>query len=504
MKTTGPPIVSTGGGGGLYGGGGGGCGGIRAKRGGFVPGRGADGGIFLTWTPTPITSGMTGYHSGGTIGSGGSMILAADGKPLCRSVVLLNTVGIGYHCGVQLLRQTDGWYRGVKAVWVPNYDGTVHDILWASFDQNEPIPDWVRRVPWFVMATAALTTASVSPWTVDPTWNAASNSVELVGAGGSGAQGTTGSSSSGGGGGAGGNYTKLSNGAISGTVAFKVGVGGTGSGNTNRTSWESDQTGSPANYYFASSGGNASGVTGGTASGVGDTNGTPAITFTVSLQHVGASAATTGVNFGGTGGGGCGGPANNGGAGGNAASGNGGTGGGGANNGVTGKGSDSSGSVTGGPGGLGSSGTGGTGGTTTGNPGTGNSGGEGSDGSASAVNLTGGAGGSGTDFDVTHGLGGGGGGSGQCTSNTTQTSTGGGGGLYGAGGAGTGGCRGTSSTRTIGVGASGLLFLTWTPASFAWFDNMTHNLDPRREPFRAVGGSPTISDRDSPWRKYSA
>jgi len=107
------------------------------------------------------------------------MILGADGKPLRRSVLLLNTVGIGYRCGVELLRQTDGWYKGVKAVWVPNYDGTVHDILWASFDQDEPVPDWIRRVPFFTMATQVLTTASVSPWTVDGTWNAASNSVVL-------------------------------------------------------------------------------------------------------------------------------------------------------------------------------------------------------------------------------------------------------------------------------------------------------------------------------------
>src|SRR5205085_780388 len=74
-----------------------------------------------------------------------------------------------------------------------------------------------------------LTTADTSPWTVPGDWNNASNTVELIGAGGGGQGGTTvsggGSAGASGGGGA---YTKLSNGAVSGTVSFSVGTGGTG------------------------------------------------------------------------------------------------------------------------------------------------------------------------------------------------------------------------------------------------------------------------------------
>src|SRR5690349_18984557 len=137
MKTP-IPVISTGGNGGLYGGGGGGCGGIRSKGGVFVPGRGGDGIIFITWTPASTSSLVSGSAGKVGLAGGGQMILGADGKALSRNVVLLNTVGIGYGCGVQLLRQTDGWYKGVKAVWVPNHDGALHDILWASFDQDEP------------------------------------------------------------------------------------------------------------------------------------------------------------------------------------------------------------------------------------------------------------------------------------------------------------------------------------------------------------------------------
>src|ERR1700687_5812223 len=74
-----------------------------------------------------------------------------------------------------------------------------------------------------------LLTTDTSPWTVPTDWNAASNTVELIGAGGGGTGGSTisggGSGGSGGGGGA---YTKLSNGAVTVSVVFKVGTGGTG------------------------------------------------------------------------------------------------------------------------------------------------------------------------------------------------------------------------------------------------------------------------------------
>src|SRR6266702_2440448 len=273
---------------------------------------------------------------------------------------------------------------GGKILWVPNFDGTVRDILWASPDPNDPIPlywrDWIERVPVFTMATAILTTLSSSPWTVDPTWNAANNSVELLGAGGNGAQGTTGSSSSGGGGGSGSPYMKLTNGSITGTVPFRIGVGGEG-GIAVGTVWEGTDA---TNSYSVGSGANASGTSGGSGSGVnGAPNGTPAVVFTVSINRTGGSVgASSGSNRGGGGGGGSSGPAGIGGDAGSTVTGNGGSGGGCANNGTTGNGGASSGTSVGGDGGLGSSGAGGTGGTTTGNNGSGDSGGEGSDGIA--------------------------------------------------------------------------------------------------------------------------
>jgi hypothetical protein len=355
---------------------------------------------------------------------------------------------------VQLLRQTDGWYKGVKAVWVPNYDGTLHDILWASFDQDEPIPDWIRRVPWFTMATQVLTTASSSPWTVDGTWNASSNSVELVGKGQDGGAGTTGANSSSGSGGGGAAYTKLTNGALGSTVDFAFSNTVSGVGGSLHTTWESSSA-FATNCYYATGGDTASNL---------GSQGTPGVTFTIAVHQNKVSGSSGGTNHGGGGGGGAAGPAAIGGTGGSTATGNGGAGGGGANNGASGNGGASSSTSTFGSGGQGSSGSPGA---TTGASGTGNSGGAGTNGTASGTTSgAGGKGGSGTNFDATHGLGGGGGGSGQETNNTgSETSTGGDGGLYGGGGGGCGGLRGTTSpTFVTGKGGDGVIFITWTPA----------------------------------------
>src|SRR6266702_2738100 len=204
---------------------------------------------------------------------------------------------------------------GGKILWVPNFDGTVRDILWASPDPNDPIPlywrDWIERVPVFTMATVVLTTANSSPWTVDPTWNAANNSVELIGAGGNGTNGTTGSNSSGGGGGGAGSYTKLTNGAISGTVTFKIGTAGGGGGAnvTNASCWENNTS---TNCYVATSGSNASGTTGGTGGSVSSSSqGSPPTAFTIAINcnvSVGGDGSGSGTNRGGGGGGGTGGP----------------------------------------------------------------------------------------------------------------------------------------------------------------------------------------------------
>src|SRR6266700_4331151 len=116
-------------------------------------------------------------------------LIAADGKPLQRRVILLNATGIFSPSFLQLLSQTDYWKQGAKIAWVPNWDGTVHDILWAHPDPNEPVPDWVRRVPYFTMMSATLTTSSVSPWTVDPFMATANHKVEMISGGGNGAAG---------------------------------------------------------------------------------------------------------------------------------------------------------------------------------------------------------------------------------------------------------------------------------------------------------------------------
>src|SRR6266566_2469740 len=345
----------------------------------------------------------------------------------------LYLVGLFSSAFLTLLYQTGYCRSGGKILWVPNFDGTVRDILWASPDPNEPIPlywrDWIERVPVFTMATTILTSANSSPWTVDSTWNATNNSVELVGAGGRGAAGTTGSGSSGGGGGGSAQYVKLTNGALGATVPFIFYTSGISSFGT---VFEDSSTGSHTNCYIAGSGFNASGTTHGNGGNVISTIGTPAVTFTVSLDRAGANGGNSGANLGG---------------------------GGGSNNGATGNGSGQT-------GGTGSSGTGGGAGNP-GTNGTGNSGGGGGNTVAAGLTVTGGNGGSGTDFDVTHGLGGGGGGSGQNTNNTAgETSTGGSGGLYGGGGGGCGGLRGTTSpTFTVGVGGAGVIALTWVATS---------------------------------------
>src|SRR6266568_841327 len=371
----------------------------------------------------------------------------------------LYLVGLFSSAFLTLLYQTGYCRSGGKILWVPNFDGTVRDILWASPDPNEPIPfywrDWIERVPVFTMATAILTSANSSPWTVDPTWNAANNSVELVGAGGKGAAGTTGSGSSGGGGGGSAQYVKLTNGALGATVPFIFYTSGISSFGT---VFEDSSTGSHTNCYIAGSGFNASGTTHGNGGNVISTIGTPAVTFTVSLDRAGANGGNSGANLGGGGGGGTPGALAAGGTGALSATANGG-GGGGSNNGATGNGSGQT-------GGTGSSGTGGGAGNP-GTNGTGNSGGGGGNTVSAGLTVTGGNGGSGTDFDVTAGLGGGGGGSGQNTNNTAgETSTGGSGGLYGGGGGGCGGLRGTTSpTFTVGVGGAGVIALTWVALS---------------------------------------
>ncbi len=419
------------------------------------------------------------------------MVLAADGKPFLRGILLL---GIYTPSFVPLMSQTASWVRGGKFVWLPNCDGTLHDIIWATTDIDEPTPDWVQCVPYFTMEAVAITTAQASPWAGATTWNPTQNSVELVGAGGTGAIGTAATSPAGGGGGGGGGYGQLITGPTAGSTAFKVGVGGTGNATTNNTIWESTTL---VTCYSVGSGANpaAASPTGGAAGAALVTTGTPAVTYTVpaGITHTGGTGGTSGSALGGGGGGGAGYRTANGGNGGTPTS----TGGGGGGAGGLANAGGSPSTSTGGTGGAGTSGAGGSGGGAVGNPGTGSSGGQGGAGNPGAVHCTGGAGSGGTsDFGfastipaaTNYGLGGGGGGSGNNNNNSTQVSTGGAGGLYGGGGGGCGGERGTSSTFVQGVGTDGLIFVTWSRFGFEALGATPFLLQPRPV---GAGGSPS-------------
>jgi hypothetical protein len=117
--------------------------------------------------------------------------------------------------------------------------------------------------------------------------------------------------------------------------------------------------------------------------------------------------------------------------------------------------------VVGGNGGNNFGGTGGgAGGASTGSDGTaGTNGGGGGGGSAGTISGTGGAGGTGTEWDATHGSGGGGGGAGF---GNTSGGVGGAAANYGGGGGGSGGTFG--SLANGGVGAQGIIIITYTPS----------------------------------------
>ena len=439
----------------------------------------------------------------------------APSQQHARRLQSLNRFGL-YAVGGVLLAQTGFWHSGGKIAWVPNYDGSVKEVIWATNDQNAPFPDWLINAPFLWLSTQVLTTASTSPWTVDGTWNATTNNVELVGSGGDALVASDGTRTVGNPGAGAGAYTKLANGALSGTVAFFVDPGNGGAA----TLFENTTN---SNCYFANSGQSggigpsSAGGAGGTA---GTTTGSPAVTFTVSTNNVGGTGGAVGggVVNGGAGGGGAGGPVAAGGTGGSNTNANGGGGGAGANNGAAGNGVNSTSGNNGKNGGQGSSGTPGTGGADPGggasaNPGgngTGNSGGGGgSVNNNNSGSCIGGNGGSGADFDATHGLGGGGGGSGRNGQGTGVPMRGGNGGLYGGGAGGVGQSNGTGNTWTNGKGGAGVIFLSWTPASGAPTgrnrnfhfiqqpkeEGLTRTSLPNRVPYSAYTSPPPL-----PWR----
>lgn len=276
-----------------------------------------------------------------------------------------------------------------------------------------------------------LTNTAATTWTVPSDWNNASNTIEVIGGGAGSGPAVAGV------GGGGGAYSKAVNVSLTpgATVNIAVGAGGatsTPGGDTylcNSTSNCADITGSAvvvgAKGGFSTSS-CCSGTTnpgGAAASGVGST------------KYSGGDATGAAGCCDSAAGGGAAGPNGNGGsgaiAGGSLNVGGGGGAGGGGTNGTS------------GAGGFGAGGTG--------------SGGSGNGGNGGGLNTSGADGGAGTEWNPVYGSGGGGGGCGG--SNDPQH--GGSGGLYGGGGA---NCYNNAPTRAVGLGAQGIIVITYTPA----------------------------------------
>jgi hypothetical protein len=300
---------------------------------------------------------------------------------------------------------------------------------------------------------------SGSTWNVPTDWNSSANTIEAIGAGGSG--GLSVSNSSSGGGGGGGEYRRAENVTLTpgSTVNINIPGGGAGSSATGTRL----QNNSNTTVVEAKNGGNASG----TSAGAGGTGGTGAAANFAG----GNGGAGVSNNIASGGGGGSAGPS---GVGRNGAAGAGGTsqaagGGGGSNGGSSTNGSTNSGQ-TGGAGGHGNSGSGGGAGGTnnSNNAGNGTNGGGGG-GSGTAGSTNGGKGGDGAAENLWGtGIGpsgGGGGGGGANGTGASGDKDGGNGGAYGGG---AGGC-GISGTMQAGecdgsaTAGQGLLVITYTP-----------------------------------------
>jgi hypothetical protein len=257
------------------------------------------------------------------------------------------------------------------------------------------------------VGTTIIYLTSGSTWTVPSDWNNANNTIEAIGAGGTGPSGASPAR----GGGGGGAYAKAVNVSLESLtqVQYQIGAGGGTAGSG---------TGPTANTWFKDAStlvaaGGASGTTAGGGAGGSAANSVGAVVFS---GGNGGFHNSSGYNLGG-GGGGAAGQNGAGGSGGNGVYNSYPGGGGGANGGAN--------------GGTGSAGAGASGG------------GNGGLGRFSGLYP----GGNGTNFDATHGSGGGGGGG--------ALKAPAGGGLYGGGGG--------SGTAGTGLGAPGLLIITYTP-----------------------------------------
>lgn len=297
------------------------------------------------------------------------------------------------------------------------------------------------------MSTKIFLTSGTT-WNVPADWDSSNNTIEIIGAGGSGGK-TASGANSGGGGGA---YAKIINQSLtsSSTVNIQIAAGGSVADtylqdNSNTTVVKAA---AGANGVTGTSGGGAGGLTAnciGTTLFAGGTGGN-------ANGGSGAAGGAGGGAAGSTGAGKNGASANNFGS--RPAGGGGGSNGGSSTNGVA---PSTTSGASGAAGGAGTSGAGsGAGATVDGTPGVsgtvGGGGGGGKGNSGSDAN-SGGDGGSDTAFDASHGAGGGGGGGGG---NFGSTAVGGNGGLYGGGGG--GGNIGSGN----GTGGQGIIVITYT------------------------------------------
>jgi hypothetical protein len=331
-------------------------------------------------------------------------------------------------------------------------------------------PNSLPRVAWNANEAHAATTiifltgTASTTWTVPSDWNSASNTIEVIGAGGA-SGGCGGGGCDGRGGGGGGAYAKISNLSLTPGASVNIAVGtgqltGVGPGVFASSTWFNGTTCSGASVCGAGGQSVFATYVGGAGGSVASSTG--------SVKNAGG-AGGSGVGtrgIGGSGGGGAGGPNGTGAAGGGAGGTAGWGGGGGGGNGGGTVGATST-SATGGNGGNNSSGSGGGSGGSAGGVG-GNSssgGGSGGGGGNSGAAGNGGTSGGANDFDASHGSGGGGGGGGGDSngSGTTAGGNGANGGPYGAGGGGGGGTAGASGSSSGGAGGQGIIVIRYDP-----------------------------------------
>lgn len=300
-----------------------------------------------------------------------------------------------------------------------------------------PTPMWPGLDPGLVYEFATVTyytSGTTATYTSPVDWNNSDNSIECIGGGGSGAAGggATNRALSGAGAGA---YSKITNFSFATpgttTASYTVGASVAGVNNNGGSNSASGTDGNPTFFNSTTNPGNGTDNTKCSAAA-----GAKGIHQQVSTGVAGGAGGATTASWGQT----------------KYAGGNGGA--------------IASGSMAttaaGGGGAAGPNGAGAAGATAAINSASnGGQGGNGSGGSGGSGTTTspGGAGGNGTEFDSTHGSGGGGG---SCRV-TTNNPVGGAGGNYGAGG---GACGSTTGSNiTSGAGASGLLVITYTPAT---------------------------------------